>query len=426
MDALRNLIIGLACILCIGCTPGIRYRPGEIPSPTATDPQFIQQTQQFHAELLQQQPIFRNPSAARRVSRILDKLLDVTPSTGHWTVTLIDDPAFNAMVAPGNYMYVFRGLLDQTRNDDEVAAVLAHEIAHRLAQHEIKRSGQIWGEALATLATVATGVAVASQQGSTPRDVQEMMEVTHALGAGFTSLRYEKDQEREADQIGMFLMADAGINPMAAADVWAGRIAEEGTGGSDFFSTHPLHEDRYAMAVKLLPLAQVRYQEALQRRKTGKRRKAIPPPSPAVSYQIDQAQQALANNDLETASTIARSLTSKAPTSPDVYNLLGIVKATKGETKQAHKAFQKGLSIAPDDPILRYNVGCMHARHGERAQALRALEQAFSLQPSLTEGAREDPDLASLYEDPAFQALLERQYLVPAPSNIGGNSFTVN
>jgi Flp pilus assembly protein TadD len=145
-----------------------------------------------------------------------------------------------------------------------------------------------------------------------------------------------------------------------------------------------------------------------------------------VSYQIAQAQQALANNDLDTAATIARSLTSKAPSSPEVYNVLGLVQATKGETKQAHKAFQKGLSIAPDDPILRYNVACMHARQGERAQALRALEQAFSLQPSLTESAPEDPDLASLYDDPEFQALLERQYVIPPPQNVGGNSFRVN
>jgi predicted Zn-dependent protease len=424
MSTFRRFLIFLAIALVTGCGPSIRFRPGEIPSPGATEPEYIYETQQFHAQLLQQQPVYYNPVAVRRVSRILDKLLDATPSTGHWTVTLLDDPAFNAMVAPGNYMYVFRGLLDKSRNDDEVAAVLAHEIGHRLAQHEIKTSGQIWGEAIAALATVAAGVAVAAQEGSTAQDVEDIMDMTNALGVGFTTLRYEKDQEREADQIGMFLMADAGINPMAAADVWAGRIAEEGAGGSDFFSTHPLHEDRYAMAVQLLPLAQVRYQEALKRRKSPERRRATPPA--AVTYEIAQAQQALANNDLDTASNIARSLTAKAPSSPEVYNILGLIKATKGDTKQAHKAFERGLSIAPDDPILRYNVGCMHARHGERAQALRALQQAFTLQPSLTEGAREDPDLESLYDDPEFKALLEKQYIIPPPLDVGGNSFSVN
>lgn len=426
MSLLRSFITLAILTVCVGCGPGIRFRPGEIPVPTETHPEYIQAGNQLHQELLRTHSVLRDPAAERRVTRILDKLFDATPSMGHWTVTILDDPQVNAMTTPGNYIYVYKGMLDQARSDDELAAVLAHEIGHRLAQHELKTSEEKWGEAMATLATIAAGAAIASAQGTTARDVEEVMNATSALGAGLTTLRYSKDQEREADQIGVFLLADAGINPMAAADLWAGQIAAQGAGGNDFFSTHPLHEDRYAMAVNLFPVAQARYEAARKSGSRSKRTKSLPPPSPAVVFQIAKAQEAMANNDLHTASTIAHSLTSQAPSSPEVYNLLGHVTALKGDTTKAFKAFKKGLTLEPDNAYLLYNLGCMYARQGDRPKALQSLEKAFLRNPNLVDGARSDPDLASLYDDPEFTALLERPYVPTAPTDVGRNTFSVN
>lgn len=426
MNLIRHLLLPLITILFIGCGPGIRFLPGEIPTPSTSAPEHLAEGQQIYQHMLNEMPVLRDPQAVKRVSRILDKLLDVTPTTGHWTVTLIDNPAFNAMTTPGNYVYVFKGMLDNSRSDDEVAAVLAHEIGHRLAQHEVKTSEQTLSEALSMIATVAAGVAIASQQGSTQQDVANVMEMTNALGVGFTTLRYEKDQEREADQIGMFLIADAGINPMAAADVWAGRLAAEGGGGSDFFSTHPLHEDRYAMAIQLLPAAQARYEAALKRRHSGKSRKKQGQKSPTLDYHIAQAQEAIASSDIQTASTIAKSLVAQQPSSPEARNLLGHVKALQGNIDQAHKEFQRGLRLSPEDPVLLYNMACIHALKGERELALRLLERAFTRNPNLVAGAQEDSDLASLYDDDAFKELVSRQYTAPVPENVGGNTYSIN
>jgi Flp pilus assembly protein TadD len=143
-------------------------------------------------------------------------------------------------------------------------------------------------------------------------------------------------------------------------------------------------------------------------------------------YQISQAEQALANNDIPTATAIAQSLTAQAPSSAEAYNILGLVKTRSGETKQATKAFNKGLKLAPENPILIYNMGCMQALQGNRSEALQSLEKAFSLRPSLVTTAPDDPDLVSLRDDPQFTALLEKEYLAPAPTNVGGNSFRVN
>jgi predicted Zn-dependent protease len=375
--------------------------------------------------MLAQNPILKDPVQEKRVTKILQKLLDATPTTGHWSATLVDSPVFNAMTTPGNFIYVYRGLL-QSLPDDEVAAVLAHEIGHRLAQHELKTSGEVLGRTLSVLATIAAGAAVASQQGSTQRDVEDVMNATHKIGSGFTTLRYSKDKEREADQIAIFLLADAGINPAAAPSLWAKQAGISGSGGSDFFSTHPLDSDRYAMAIQLLPLAQERYLRALKGKKSGKKAKRAPPPSPDLLYQLSQAEEALQENDLQTASTIAQSLTSQAPSSPETYNLLGRVKLLFGEEKQASKAFKKGLTLAPENPILIYNMACTQARQGKTKEALTSLEKAFTLQPALTSTAAEDPDLASLYELPEFKALLTKQYVALPPVEVGGNSVKVN
>ena len=99
----------LLLVLLVGCGPGIRYRPGEIPHPTTTDLSDIQKGHQLHAQLVAQGPVLRDKAAEKRVTKILEKLLEATPSTGHWTATIIDDGTFNAMTAPGNFIFVNRG-----------------------------------------------------------------------------------------------------------------------------------------------------------------------------------------------------------------------------------------------------------------------------------------------------------------------------
>lgn len=417
----------LIIVLLVGCSPGIRFRPGEIPHPTTTNTHDLQQGQKLYSEITSRSTILRDKAAEKRVTKILEQILAATPSTGHWTATLIDDSTFNAMTVPGNFIFIYRGILD-TLPDDEVAAVLAHEIGHRLAQHELKTSGESIGRALSILATIAAGAAVAMQDGATPKQVGDIMDATDKIGTGFTTLRYSKDKEREADQIGIFLLADAGINPAAAASVWARQASASGSGGSDFFSTHPLDSDRYAMAVKLLPLAEARYQQARKRQKAPKNKKKAPPrpPEPNFTYQLSQAEEALKANDLKTASTIAQSLKAKAPAVPETYNLLGRIKFLSGDEKQALKAFKKGLTLAPDDSTLIYNMACVHALKGKREEALAGLERAFTLQPDLVPHAKEDPDLTSLREDSEFKALIEREYAAVAPRDVGGNTVRVN
>ena len=87
---------------------------------------------------------------------------------------------------------------------------------------------------------------------------------------------------------------------------------------------------------------------------------------------------------------------------------------------------RKSLALDPENPVFIYNSACVQALAGKREEAFKSLERAFVLRPQLVAAAAEDPDLESLREDPAFDDLLARQYLYPAPTNVGGNTFSVN
>jgi predicted Zn-dependent protease len=426
MSFARNLVLLCFALFAAACSPAIRFQPGEIPTPGASSPEDIQLSKLVYDTMIAKAPLLRDPGTEARVSRVMDKLLRATPQTGHWSLALIDDPMFNAMAMPGNHIFLFRGMLDSLKSDDEVAAVLAHEIGHRLALHEQKTSGEKLGEALAGLTAAALAAAVAMDENSTAEDVSDTLESAQALGAGFTTLRYSKDKEREADQIGMFLMADAGFDPGAAAKVWASRLAAEGDNSHDFFSTHPLHEDRYNAAVQLLPMAQERYRKAKNLSGESLRKASPRRPDPQLFVELDQAQKALDRGDLRSAETIANMLTQRDPQFVMGYNILGIVRIREGNAHAARAAFATALEIEPDNATLIYNTACTHALSGNPTTALPLLERSFSLDPELLETAKDDSDLSSLGSDPRFQELLSRQYLPQPPANVGGNTFSIN
>lgn len=423
MTIIRHIFILLCIVTVSACSPGIRFQPGEIPAPPAEDSEQINAGRALYQELTKETTVYRNRSAEQRVARITSRVLGAAPPMGHWEVTLIDSKEFNAMTTPGNYIYVFRGLLDQLPQDEEVAAVIAHEIAHRLGRHDIESSSEKWGKALTVLAGIAAGVAVGSQPGATQNDIANTMSNTIKIGSGFTTLQYSKDKEREADQIGIFLMADAGYDPSGFASVWARRASQEGVQG-DFFSTHPNSDERYQNAIQLLPMAKERYRLARKKTRTSASRKKSVPLS--VHYEAAQGYKAINNREAHTARSIAQSLTQRVPHQPDGYNILGLSHFIQGDQKYARKSFLKGLQVDPDYAPLLYNVACVDVQERKFDSALTNLEKAFIRSPQLVETAREDPDLNAVRSHPRFNALINRYYPPPPPTFTGRNSFSIN
>jgi len=198
-----------------------------------------------------------------RVTKIIDRLtkaakVDLSP----WHVYLFRAPQVkNAGVTRGNHVFVWSGLLDFIENDEELAVILSHELAHVLSGHTDPDPDQELKKMLINLGAMAAGLAVSVA--ATPHIGIDLGGIasgaTEQLGAGVLTNPYSKELEREADQVGLFLLAEAGYNPEAAISFWK-RVQNhpDFSGGSQFFSTHPAATDRLATLEKLLPLAQER------------------------------------------------------------------------------------------------------------------------------------------------------------------------
>ena len=182
--------------------------------------------------------VYPDPKLERTVARIVGRLTAATPDQAEtYRVTLLDSPSVNAFALPGGYLYVTRGLLALADDSAELAAVLAHEMAHVIADHGLARARR----------EEATGIAtrVASR-------VMSDAEARVALARDkVDAASFSRQQELEADQIGTVMMARAGFDPAAAVsflDSMGGytryRAGGEAADRMDFLASHPAAPQR--------------------------------------------------------------------------------------------------------------------------------------------------------------------------------------
>ena len=176
-----------------------------------------------------------------------------------WEFNLVDSKEKNAWAMPGGKVVVYTGILEIAENDEGLAVVMGHEIAHAIAKHGAERMSQ-------TLLVVAGGVALdqAMKDDSSGRRTAFMT----AYGIGTTvgiMLPYSRTHENEADRLGLIFMAMAGYNPEAAVGFWERMAADkEGAQVPEFLSTHPAGETRIQNIKNYLYEAMPYYNRAMQ------------------------------------------------------------------------------------------------------------------------------------------------------------------
>ena len=175
-----------------------------------------------------------------------------------WRLTLIDEPILNASCAPGGKITFYTGIIEQLNlNDDEIAAIMGHEIAHALREHGRERVSQ----AAAQNILVNIAMAVAGPYGSAVSAANQVAQYAIVLPNS-------RENESEADAIGLELAARAGYNPMGAISVWQKMLkATKDKSTPEFLSTHPSGETRIEQLTALMPSVEPLY-------------KAAPKPSP--------------------------------------------------------------------------------------------------------------------------------------------------
>lgn len=160
-----------------------------------------------------------------------------------WEINVQSTKELNAYCMPGGKIMVYTGLIEKLNlTDDELSAVIGHEIAHALREHSRERVSRAYAQQLA-LAGVA---AVAGVGGSTLDLANQVATVTFQLP-------HSREQEAEADRIGLELMARAGYDPHAAVNVWKKMATASSGGAPEFLSTHPSGSSRIADLEASLP-----------------------------------------------------------------------------------------------------------------------------------------------------------------------------
>lgn len=167
-----------------------------------------------------------------------------------WEFNLVQDKTANAFCMPGGKIVVYEGLLPVTQNEASLAIVLGHEIAHAVAKHSAEQlSTQIKQQAGAKVLGAVLGVAGASNHTSI------LTQTIFSLGSKLGSLKYSRDNENEADYMGLIFAAMAGYNPYEAVSFWE-RMAANSEGKSwAFLSDHPSDSKRIENIKKWLPTA---------------------------------------------------------------------------------------------------------------------------------------------------------------------------
>jgi predicted Zn-dependent protease len=238
--------------------------PGEIPRGEYVSSEDEQYGQQVLAALTRTYPLSRDDDSINRVRDIVNHLADAAgASEAPWNVYVLrGDSVVNAAATRGNFVFVWTGMLRTVQNDGELAAVLAHEMGHVLANHTQPTPAE---EASSIMANVGGNVAsqVVAVQGPYGALSGIAGLLTQEAIKAFIVNPESQRQEHEADQIGIFLMADAGYDPSNAVSLWT-TMDQQGSGAEipTFLSSHPANDERIEELRQILPAATERYQVA--------------------------------------------------------------------------------------------------------------------------------------------------------------------
>jgi Zn-dependent protease with chaperone function len=178
---------------------------------------------------------------------------DDTRSWG-WGLQLIDSPMINATCAPGGRITFYTGIINKLNlTDDEIAAIMGHEIAHAVREHGREQVSQALAQNVITNVALATAGAGSAQSIDAANQIMQYVLV----------LPNSRQNEKEADAIGLELAARGGYDPRAAITLWE-KMSKESKGKNppEFLSTHPSNENRIKELSALMPRVMPLYEAA--------------------------------------------------------------------------------------------------------------------------------------------------------------------
>jgi Putative Zn-dependent protease, contains TPR repeats len=263
-----------AAVALTGCAPVQTTKSGTVGVQRKqymllSEKQVEQMSLQSYAQTLKEADAKKNlnpnPQQTERVRNIAKRLIAQTGTfrtdapNWKWEVNVQESKELNAYCMPGGKIMVYTGLIDKLNaTDDELAAVMGHEISHALREHGRERMSEAYAQQIGLLGLAVIVGATSKNKNNAASAVQ----VASVVGALALTLPHSREQEREADRMGLELSARAGYDPNAAVTLWQKMGAQSGAKPPEWMSTHPSEQSRIQDLQRLIPTVMPLYQEA--------------------------------------------------------------------------------------------------------------------------------------------------------------------
>lgn len=319
----------------------------------------IELGRKFNVLVRSRMPLVEDPEVLGYTQNLVDRLKKQMPAQPFpITVGVIRHGSLNAFAGPGGHVFVHTGLFEHLENESAFAGVMAHELAHVSQRHIASRIEKAQWVSIGTVLGVLAGALLGGEAGPA------LLFGSVAAGQG-AMLSYSREDEREADQVGMNYLVGAGYRPQGMVQSFETIRRLRWLSGSmpAYLSTHPAIEERLSYLrdrVERMPehiLAREEDNRAYQRARMLVMARYTEPDKALAFFHQDQLDQCL--------------------------NLLGraIVLERNNRIVQAREAFDKALACAPQDSLLLREAGAFMLQQGDFEQAARLLQEAVLRNP---------------------------------------------
>jgi predicted Zn-dependent protease len=373
--------------------------------PTQSSAMTLQEERELGEKVLQEVkmrwPMVQEPSVIKYVSRIGNSVLQaIGPQPFEYQFFIINTPEVNAFAVPGGKIFLNSGLILLVENEDELAGVIAHEIGHVVARHIAKRGEKAMKVSLAALGAILAGIFLGGQAAGAI--------ATTTIAASETALlKYSREDEEEADYLGLKFMNQAGYARWGMVTMLKKLRRMQGPASSDpptYLVTHPAIEERAAD----LEIQMARFPQEKESQK------------PTGNLKRIQTKLTAEEKDVSRSVTYFENWLKRAPDEPEALFGLGLAQKRMGGLDRAIESFSRATSLAPQDGEILRELGTTYLLKANLPEAQQYLERARLLSPF-------DPliyfYLGRVYAeqklpDEALQALLRARELDPNLSGI--------
>jgi len=312
--------------------------------------------------------IVDDPDIVSYVNNIGNRILSALPQQPFkYHFYVIKEDVYNAFATPAGHIFVYTGLLDAMVEEEELAGILGHEIAHVYCRHisqKIERSKKI---GVATLAGIAAGILLGVGGAGEAASAVTM----GSMAAGQSAeLSYSRENEIQADQLGLKFITDAGYNVSGLLKILK-KIRGKTWFGSDqipkYLMTHPAVEDRIAYIASWLDT----------HNRTSK-------PIPLVNQDAFNRVHTWVETrygDEEIVLNKFKDDVARNPQDPIAHHGYGLILARAGKRQEAIEQIRIALTKRAFDPYLLMDLGWIYFLDGQFSQALKTLESAGSMIP---------------------------------------------